>query len=290
MKQFDLSKALSDTRHRHLLPPPLFCSLDRLERLRKSSARHHTQFGPETPWISHAPLEEWAPDWLGEGRSHASRKKLRADRLLEGSAPRLFNTVLTFWLCHFAIGECSLTAVLAHVAVLSRIAEEFSVRFALRYEYSLLDHIRYRIKGSERFSLSDVIGKRVHSVWQPLEIEAASRKRSRSREPRQPARLKPRLSARPQPKSASGKALRKKICLDYDPARGRQCPAGATCLFDHLDTRTADGRKRFDHVSSLVHANRKSTGREIGAAPSGSQVVGAVPSKQLALIPGLPPP
>ena len=109
-------------------------------------------------------LEEWSPMYVGGLESHEKRKEARKKRKSEEN-PRLSHImewIIAFWLTHAITGAVSPTAILKHVSVLSKLADEINVKSALGYEKRLIKFIHlHKSSGKEIASFDEYIDKLV---------------------------------------------------------------------------------------------------------------------------------
>ena len=282
---FDLGSVLRESSDAKgsatLLEPSWFGDLTRLQRLHRSRA---TRLNPRVPYLASTAVELWTPCWVGLGLPRSARKAVitQREKKLEGTA-RLINNVSCFWLSHFAIGEVSITAVFAHVLLISRIADERSSDFASKYVLLFNEHLKDRIKSSEAFDLSAAIATKDLVVWQRLELQELTHSRpsqqpnlrargsggargrggsqaSRHSAPAPVSPGEPRLPFPPPlpvlrptgPRVASGP--KRPVCFDNDPRSNRSCASGAACLKEHLDTKHPDQARRFDAAKAASAA------------------------------------
>ena len=167
---FDLGAALhsaADVRGAaSALEPSWFGDLTRLQRLAKA---RHARLDSKVPFLASTGIELWSPSWVGLGLPRHARKSLVAHREKGlDTASKLLSNASCFWLSHFAVGEVSLAAVLAHLLLLLRISDERSSNFAQRYALLFHERLKDRIKASEHFSLDEAISTKDSVVWQRL--------------------------------------------------------------------------------------------------------------------------
>ena len=240
------------------LPPPnnnvidvrRFAASARLRKLSREALRGRST--PNGRWISHAPLSQWLPEWLGEGLDRDARKALEKSRASIDTFPRLLNSVLSFWLSHLAVGFGTLPAIIEHIAILGQIAEERSVRAAIYYEHLFLDYIRLRAKHGDPTPLEDDLARRVPSIWQKLCLESTSPGLGLRPPPapgtasgsRPSGSAKPKISLRPN-------SEKRMVCLLHDPANGKSCTL-PSCSKRHLDTSMPSNRTFFDRVTRMA--------------------------------------
>ena len=128
----------------------------------------------QVPYVAHTDLERWPPGWVGLGLPRAQYRDLLAKREKGlSSLSSIHSNTATFWLSHLAAGAVDTAAVLAHLLLLIKLADERSVTFSSRYLLLFHARLRDRIKASEHFDLNVAISELDPNVFQRIVLESA---------------------------------------------------------------------------------------------------------------------
>ena len=80
-------------------------------------------------------LEQWVPSWFGNSLDRTARgKAIETRKKCLVSHAALINSLGSFWLSHFAVGQIEIPAILEHLLVVSQIAEEHTTQLAAAYD------------------------------------------------------------------------------------------------------------------------------------------------------------
>jgi hypothetical protein len=289
-KRFDLGAFLADsvTRPREFqaLSAEFFGDLKRIERIRKELVRT----GSDKAYFASSQLEEWPPAWLGAGLPRSERGALIKARLSGRlSEVQILNNLGTFLLSHVAVGAITLPAAMQHLLLVGRMLEERGRDFALRYlalfQIEMLSRLRVgqlspNLLAGELAKVNEPIARRVELEHirparqqpQPQAARPAPPPRPAADGGRPPPRQTTRVTtakgtaaaSRPEPRTPPA---RKPVCFSHDPAGGKSCSA-PDCGKEHLDTREAEGKTRFDAAKAAFDRRTARTGKSRGTRPA----------------------
>ena len=267
-----LNNCASRVGEARVLDPSWFADLNRLARLRRHFADRPAK---GVPYIYSSSFDEWVPLWVGEAKSKSERKRLKSALQAEPakSLANLLSVVANYWLSHMSAGAVTLPAVLAHILQVVRVAQERSVAFAYTYVSRLQARLVSDIKSGLSFDLNERISGRDASVFNQVELEVlreagrpdpkgvaspwgSGRYRKDQPPPRggQPPPRAPRPPAPPPTPPTGAKtepAKQRLVCFQHDPAGSHRCTVRG-CRYEHVDTRTPEGLKRFQQAKQAA--------------------------------------
>ena len=122
------------------IPVSWFAAPPRLSKLLRVSSK----LGLQTGFVTTTPLEDWSPSWIGHLETTSSRKAMvtkRRNGFDRASFTQFMGNILSFWLSHMALGQVTQGAVLCHVCLLTKMADEHGTSFAQKYEAHLVMYL-----------------------------------------------------------------------------------------------------------------------------------------------------
>jgi hypothetical protein len=253
--QFDLSRVLDSYRSKigflRCIPSSAFGDLRRLFQLKTKADKRVDR---SVPYLSHAPIEDWFPCWIGADLDRGKRSSLhkaRAKDLGSKGFASFLSNVLTFMLAHLAVGELELPSIVAYISILCKISEERGSSNAMKYHYLIHNHLLDRIRVGERVKLDHYFSSELDPILRKLEIRHPVVS-SQKADP-------PRRSDRPVKLSKAVRAPSKRlICFKHRPHENIRCQ-DSSCLKskDHLDTNVADQLARFQRAHQAFERSKK---------------------------------
>jgi hypothetical protein len=265
---FDLRKALAKMAeppgNGELIPPSWFVSAKRLGAL-AAKLQKANKSSSSNVRLATSSLEDWAPEWVGEGSSADIRKEVQQQRLKDfgtTSLARFLGNVSTFWLSHAAIGKVSFTAVLSHLLVLIRLADEKGVQTAHKYEDHLLVKLWEDQKAGRLSDLPSQLAEVSTDILLKLKLGEIEKPRAVPKAAHQGA---PPHSSQGKSTGAAASSQRKLVCVKHHPAENKVC-SDQRCLQEreHLDTRSKEGLERYQQVLSAIARGNARRGKKPG--------------------------
>ena len=223
-------------------------------------------------YLSSLPLEEWIPSYVGLHLPAFGRKKLLKERKEKDNmaCAMVQENIMAFWITHGLAGFVSLSAVVKNMVIMTRMNSEHGARRAVQYFRCLISHIKEVSVMEKVTNFDDFITKIVPAVETACNVimtrtkgnnrddtdkAAASKKGNASGKARWDGAQGPQAPTVPSTRAQNGKGTKVKgdpqattpqrVCRFHHPKEGFVCNHGADCRYDHVDTTSPAGLKKY---------------------------------------------